>query len=753
MTIKNNKQFIEENLPMGKGGRNYFSKPTIIHHFLKEVRMKKFNVFLSVCFLFLFSQVAIAQSVADNQTDGKTITAGNNQAKAIEAVAAPNETKQSNEIDDLPALENMFAAPVQATPTQQAPAQVAPVMPAANPARAPVQYEAPALAPISNQGQMTNQVQSENEIAEAKKLGPVIIGRVSEIDGELQRYIEETKEWVIMEKNTPLGVRDSIISGVETKAEVVFPNNVIWRMGGNTHATVGKLDSELLEITANAGLARFTNGGKAIISYVTDYGTVQADGGTAFEAYISEGAVEIMALRGTVNFIKGNEKFEIIAGKGSLLADGEAITAGAGYQNQSWTAWNNEKDGIWSNRVKRTKKFVRHLPKELYLDAYMLEENGQWVTTIVDGAKVVVYRPNVATDWQPFVNGSWYVNEYGDQTFISYDAFGYVTHHYGNWIMANGFWVWAPPYCGTVVVGSPYLPIEYAYYPGRVSWVNTGLYVGWVPLYYTEPYCPAYWGGYYGYHGYYGYYPYHDYYGNWYGHDYHHVDVYVHGLHYGDHAFYTHHNNFYGHHDGRGYGHLRFNGDHHQFSNLRAGNRFDGGNKFGNKRFQMSDRKASFRPDRSIGERMRNNNLGSRMGKRENAGALRNNLQNARRGNLANRPARSIMDRKGGGGNKVIGGGKRDGGKVFGGGNKVMGGGNQGGGNKVFRGGNQGGPKLGGGKVMGGGNQGGGNKVFRGGNQGGGGHGGGNKVFRGGNQGGGGHGGGGGNKGWGKKRD
>ena len=90
--------------------------------------------------------------------------------------------------------------------------------------------------------------------------------------------------------------------------------------------------------------------------------------------------------------------------------------------------------------------------------------------------------------------GRW-TDWYGDQTWIPAEPFGYVTHHYGNWVYVRNYWYWAPPVV-SVRVGLPLLDVGFFWYPGRVSWIHTGTYVGWVPLAPRETYYSyRHWGG------------------------------------------------------------------------------------------------------------------------------------------------------------------------------------------------------------------------------------------------------------------
>jgi hypothetical protein len=100
----------------------------------------------------------------------------------------------------------------------------------------------------------------------------------------------------------------------------------------------------------------------------------------------------------------------------------------------------------------------------------------------------------VAVGWKPFTVGRW-TDWYGDQTWIPAEPFGYITHHYDSWVYVRNYWYWAPS-VASLRVGMPFLDIGFYWYPGRVSWIHTGPYVGWVPLAPFETYyCYRPWGG------------------------------------------------------------------------------------------------------------------------------------------------------------------------------------------------------------------------------------------------------------------
>ena len=101
-------------------------------------------------------------------------------------------------------------------------------------------------------------------------------------------------------------------------------------------------------------------------------------------------------------------------------------------------------------------------------EKYNLEElnsYGEWVNINKYGN---VWRPYVVNNWMPFDNGHWSYAD-GNWTWISYEPFGWIVYHYGNWYDDPFYgWVW--------------IPSDDAWSPARVLWMDYDDYVGWAPM-------------------------------------------------------------------------------------------------------------------------------------------------------------------------------------------------------------------------------------------------------------------------------
>lgn len=337
--------------------------------------------------------------------------------------------------------------------------------------------------------------QAQQLTANQEEEGVFLVGRIAYIEGELLRYVPDEEDWVATAKDAPFGLNDTLYSDRDARAEIIMPNNTWMRMDSDTQIQLIAIKDDVTEIDVASGTVRFYNKSSDVtIKARTPFGYIMGPAATSFDLYIGDESVEVIALEGTVFYVHeaGKKKFEVIAGSSSIIADSRQVTAGEADTDPYWDAWNMDRDALWVKRMKIKGKSARYLPPSLHHHAYVLEGHGRWERVYYDGAYQYFWRPvYVNVGWAPFTAGRWTV-WYGDHTWIPCEPFGYVTHHYGNWVFVNGFWCWAPPVAYVRVhLGPP----RFAWYPGRVAWIHFGVHIGWVPLAPHEPYyCYRRWG-------------------------------------------------------------------------------------------------------------------------------------------------------------------------------------------------------------------------------------------------------------------
>jgi hypothetical protein len=329
--------------------------------------------------------------------------------------------------------------------------------------------------------------------------GTILVGRISHIEGQLSRYDPEGNNWAATVKDAPFGIDDLLYSASEARAELIMPNNTWARMDGDTQIQLVALTHGVTEIDLSFGRARLYNKSSAAeVKATTPFGHVMAPAGATFDLFVDEGAVEVIALKGRVYFVHNTSdtRHEVIAGSASIFADLMQVTASRGSVDSGWSDWNRDQDTLWAGRMRTKGESVTYLPRSLHADAYALDAHGRWEKVYYDGAYYHFWRPvHVSVGWAPFTAGAWTI-WWGDHVWIPHEPFGYVTHHYGNWIFTGGYWYWAPPVTRVMIhAGLPLLKIGFGWYPGRVAWIHSGVHVGWIPLAPFEPYyCHRPWG-------------------------------------------------------------------------------------------------------------------------------------------------------------------------------------------------------------------------------------------------------------------
>ncbi len=326
--------------------------------------------------------------------------------------------------------------------------------------------------------------------ASAANAPAIMVGRIYTIEGDLLRYVPEEKDWVNMVRDAPVGEEDTLFSGNQGMAEMIVPNGTWMRIGNSTQIRFIALAPDLSEVDVAEGVARFYNkGSETVIKVTSPFGYVLAYSGAVFDFYVGENSVEVIAVKGEVSFVHTatNARYDTAAGTPSILADEQQVSSGDGTIDPDWSRWNKTRENFWAAKARVRGRSVEYLPPGLRNESYALEENGRWESVPYEGSPRWFWRPtNIAAGWSPFTSGRW-TDWNGDQVWIPAEPFGYVTHHYGNWIYVRNSWYWAPPVVN-VRVGLPLLDIGFFWSPGRVSWIHHDTHVGWVPLAPRETY-------------------------------------------------------------------------------------------------------------------------------------------------------------------------------------------------------------------------------------------------------------------------
>jgi len=334
--------------------------------------------------------------------------------------------------------------------------------------------------------------------------GSILIGRITHVEGKVLTYGEDEEDWVEVGSNTPVGAEDGFYTNKGAKAELVFPNNSMLRIGEATEVEILRIEQESTEVYIRTGIVRvYSQGLDTVVKVGTAMGYVEIPPQGIGDFFVDDWSTEIVPLQEDILFHKtagagAPETYKLRAGSNSLILSVRHVETGTALANTPWDRWCLERDTVLKEQAAIRSA---HLPSSLQVYSHELEPYGEWERMKYRDYYHWFWRPTrVSIGWTPFVTGRWN-RWHREHVWISAEPWGWCTHHYGNWVNLHGAWWWTPyihmgvSFPGIRLVdfhiefGSSFRPF---WHPGRVAWVSTTSHVGWIPL--------APWESYYGCH-------------------------------------------------------------------------------------------------------------------------------------------------------------------------------------------------------------------------------------------------------------
>src|SRR5215467_10612822 len=187
--------------------------------------------------------------------------------------------------------------------------------------------------------------------ASAQEAG--LVGRIAHTEGQVLRFVPETQDWVATVQDAPFGIHDTLYTDSRARAEFRMPNGLWVRTGGSTQIQLLALQSDASDLDVASGVARFYNkSAHGVVKANTPFGSVLAEPHSAFDLYVGDQSVEVIALQGKVHFIQqaNNDRYDVVPGGGSILANATEVTSGDGNLDAAWDDWNAKRDSLWAQK-------------------------------------------------------------------------------------------------------------------------------------------------------------------------------------------------------------------------------------------------------------------------------------------------------------------------------------------------------------------------------------------------------------------
>ncbi len=323
------------------------------------------------------------------------------------------------------------------------------------------------------------------------------VARLSLMNGDVSIRRGDSGDWMAGAVNTPLMVRDSVLTGVGSRAEVQFDWANMLRLAPGTEVRLAELENQRYQVelargTVTLGVLRDSDAEIEVNTPQVSVRpvkrglyriTVREDGHS--EVTVRAGEAEVFTPRGTERLDSGRAM--LVRGTASD-PEFQMVRAAA---EDDWDRWNENR-----NRDLERSGSYRYVSRHIYgaddLDAY-----GRWV---YDAPYGWVWAPSgVGPGWAPYRYGRWaWIDWYG-WSWLSYDPWGWAPYHYGRWYNhARWGWCWWPGSMGYHHYWRPGLVAFFGW--GHYSGLHVGMgfgHLGWVPLAPHEPFHPWYGRGYY----------------------------------------------------------------------------------------------------------------------------------------------------------------------------------------------------------------------------------------------------------------
>jgi hypothetical protein len=296
-------------------------------------------------------------------------------------------------------------------------------------------------------------------------------GRVRHVEEgvSIQRATETGAEEATA--NLPFLPGDRVWTDGGGRAEFQFAGGSLLRLDGASKLDYvahddGRDDRIVLRLWSGALFLHLRDRGDGPFEVETPGGVVTTGNRGVVRIDVQSGETRVSVYEGEAT-LDGAQPVRVRAGERLYARRGEVeegptqFDRAEGDEFAEWDDGRQEQSAYAANRQDA-------LPEDIAPYADELDRHGAWYYETEVGH---VWRPYVASSWQPYSNGRWTWSVFG-WTWVPYESWGWAPSHYGRWGFKPALgWYWIP--------GATWAP-------AWVSWAAGGDYVGWCPLGYRD---------------------------------------------------------------------------------------------------------------------------------------------------------------------------------------------------------------------------------------------------------------------------
>lgn len=310
--------------------------------------------------------------------------------------------------------------------------------------------------------------------ATAQHSGPVRIVRLSYVQGSVDWRPASSVGWSRAARNLPIREGSQIWAPNGGRAELVFDDGAVLRIGGGglvtLHSLYSDTNGEFTNIQLTEGDADLSlRHGYSVYQFDTPYVSVRGDDvatvrlrcGPSDQVEVRRGSIQCESHKGRVVLAAGRAL--------EFKPDGTYYPASLPAADD-WDRFNDNRDRV----VLRTDP---NIPANVALVSGELDDYGTWRDVPHRGH---VWYPRAAeAGWRPYHDGNWVWVEPMGWTWVGNEPWGWAPYHYGSWTHTDEGWGWVPG------------PRTQYWSPAVVSFTTYGGGIAWAPLAPEEVRYPA----------------------------------------------------------------------------------------------------------------------------------------------------------------------------------------------------------------------------------------------------------------------
>ena len=329
------------------------------------------------------------------------------------------------------------------------------------------------------------------------------VARLSYAQGSVSTQRGDNGEWVATSVNSPVAVGDRVSTSQGARAEIQLDYANVVRLSDGATVKIANISRENVQVQVGQGLVTYSllQGAEASAEIDTPNASIHPSGPGVYRINVTpDGQTELTVREGSAEVTEPQGSAQVEHGQ-TITIQGTAnpqYKISSAPPNDSWDAWNGERDHRTSNAQSW------HNTDRYYTGSEDLDGYGTW-SEVPDYGQV--WTPAQGPSWAPYSAGRWVWEPYYGWTWVSYEPWGWAPYHYGRWFVYGGNWVWWP---GPVVGYPGYYPVWSPAYVSFFGWGGGGWgfgigfgfgwgfgHVGWLPCGPGDWYHPwwGHWGG------------------------------------------------------------------------------------------------------------------------------------------------------------------------------------------------------------------------------------------------------------------